>query len=188
LKFTNKHIVIISSTLILGILGFIFLKPVKLNLDYSPLVLNEVFSDDSLTGVWTGVSYEQSDCTGCETKNQYFLSIASDSTAIVSAKTGEFNVLFREPIKGFVFGYTESMDWISSTKYHVRGNCLVLFNSDAKNGGTFPPATNYFLNPNDALTHFNNYYKDYGCNLRPNEYPVLAFKLQFLPDKVVLTP
>jgi len=188
LNISKKHILIFSSILIIGILGFKYLKPVELKLDYSPIILKEVYSDDSLTGIWKGVSYEQSDCTGCETRNQYFLSIASDSTAIVSAKKAGFKVLFREPFKGIAFGYTQKVNWISSSKYHVRGKCLVLFNSDTKNGGTFPPATNYFPNPIDALEYFNEYYKDYGCDLRPDEYPVLALKLELLPDKIILTP
>ena len=165
----------------LCLIGFLFFKPVELSLYSTPIILNKVFSDGS-TGVWEGVKYIQHDCYGCETRNHHILSIISDSSGILIQEIDQFQVLFRPPFGKFVFGYSEYWGVINSTKVGIRGDCLVFFNSESNYTG------NIFLSDSSALDHFRNYYKDYDCDIRPNDVPTEAFKIEFLPNKIILTP
>ena len=165
----------------MGLVGFIFFNPVELSLYSTPIVLDEVFSDGS-TGVWEGIEYLQHDCYGCETKNRHILSITSDSSGILTQEIDQFRVLFRPPFGKLVFGYSQDWNSINTTKVGIRGNCLVFFNSEPNYTGDI------FLSDSSALDHFNNYYKDYGCEIKPNDVPTEAFKIEFLPNKVILTP
>jgi len=168
------------STLIIGVVGFIFFKPVELSFYTTPIVLNEIFSD-STTGVWEGVEYMQHDCYGCETRNRHILSITSDSSGILTQEIDQFQVLIRPPIGNLVYGYPQNWGVINSSKVGIRGDCLVIFNSEFNyTGDTFSDSASF--------DHFKNYYKDYGCEIKPNDVPTEAYKIEFFPDKVILTP
>lgn len=181
MKITKKHIIIVLPIPILGLGGFLFLKPVELSLYSTPIVLNEVFSDGT-TGVWEGVEYMQHDCNGCETKNHHILSLTSDSSGIITQKIVHFRVLLRPPFGRLVYGYSKNVGSINSTKVGIRGKCLVFFNSESNYTGDI------IIPDSAALDHFNNYYKYNGCNIKPNEFPTEVFRIEFLPDKVILTP
>lgn len=147
----------------------------------SPIVLSEVFSEGTV-GVWEGVEFLQHDCNGCETRNRHVLHITSDSSGILTQEIDQFRVLIYPPFGRVVFGYSQGLISIKSTKVGIRGDCLVFFNSEPNYTGDI------FLSDSSALNHFNNYYKDYGCDIKPNDIPTEAFKIEFLPNKVVLTP
>ena len=165
----------------MGLIGFLFFKPVELSLYSTPIVLNEVFADSTI-GVWETVEFMQHDCTGCETRNHHILSIASDSSGILIQEIDQFQVLLRPPLGKLVFGYSQDWGAVESSKVGIRGNCLVIYNSERDY------IYDFFISDSAALNHFNTNYKDYRCNIRPNEFPIAAYKIQFFPDRVVLTP
>lgn len=181
LKLSRKHIISVFLIIALGMLGYFFIKPVEISLYSTPIALNEVFSDGSV-GVWEGVHYLQHDCYGCETRNRHILSITTDSSGILIQEIDPFRILIRSPYNRLVFGYSPQRGTVKSTKVGIRGDCLVFFNSEPNYTGDI------FLSDSSALNHFKKYYRDFGCEIKPNDIPTEAFQIDYLPKKMILTP
>ncbi|WP_421774778.1 hypothetical protein [Gracilimonas sp.] len=84
-----------------------------------------------------------------------------------------FTQLYHIPVIDKTYGNPQK--WIvKSTNFKIRGECFV----------------EVYHEPVDssALAHFNEYYQDYNCELKPDDYPLSAFKFERKGEKLILTP
>lgn len=155
----------------------IYFEKVDLSLYSDPIELKaKRTSKDSLSGIWSGIHYLQHDCNGCETKNQFWVSITEDSTVVMIEGISTFRYLFTIPILNVTYGLPKK--WIvQTTEYQIRGNCIVELADTRANSLAIA-----------SQPYTDDYYQNLGCDLKPTDHPIQAINIQRKDDKLILTP